>query len=148
MKSGSKRLQFTFNTVINATDYILPAIAIVDSRIKDRPTTVPDFLADNVSTGAVILDGKPRKLRELTMSDMLGPLRFNGETVTQGNTIFSLGNPLTATAWLGEKLAGCGKSLFKGSIVLTESCLKATTSEKRSWKAEFDGFGRAEFDIV
>ncbi|KAM0327638.1 hypothetical protein ACHAQA_005931 [Verticillium albo-atrum] len=95
--------------VINAIDYALPAVEIIDSRVKDWDITLEDTLADNGSTGAVILGGTPRKITDLSLSDMHGSLQFNGSEIMAGNTRNVLGNPLSAVAWLVNKLATMGQ---------------------------------------
>ncbi len=91
--------------VISAIDYVVPAIEIIDSRVENWAIDLPDTLADNGSTGAVILGGTPRRLTDLTLRDMPGVLHFDGRPVMTGNTRNILGNPLAATAWLCKRLA-------------------------------------------
>ena len=59
----------TVADVINAIDYALPAIEIIDSRVQNWAIDLPDTLADNGSTGAVILGGTPRRITDLTLRD-------------------------------------------------------------------------------
>lgn len=90
----------TVAKVIYAIHYAIPAIEIIDSRVKNWAIDLPDILADNGSTGSVILGGTPQKLTELTLRDTRGTWRFNDKEVMSGNTANILGNPLSATAWL------------------------------------------------
>jgi 2-keto-4-pentenoate hydratase len=81
----------------------VPAIEIIDSRVQNWAITLPDTLSDNGSTGAVVFGGTPRRITELTLSNTLGSLHFNGDPVMTGNTRNILGNPLAATGtvrWL------------------------------------------------
>ena len=51
--------------VIRATDFVLPAIEVVDSRIADWKIALADTIADNASSGMVVLGGSPSRLDEL-----------------------------------------------------------------------------------
>lgn len=106
-------------------------------------------MADNGSTGAVILGGTPRKLTELNLSNMRGVLKFNGQEVIEGNTRNILRNPLAATAWLVNRLAEYDVEFLAGQVIMPGSCLKALPMEETGhWSCSFDGFGTVEFEIV
>ncbi|CAK1368310.1 unnamed protein product [Cercospora beticola] len=135
--------------VISAVEYCLPAIEIIDSRVRDWEIGLPDTLADNGSTGAVVLGGTPRKLKNLILSDTKGVLYFNGREVIRGNTSNVLGNPLAAVAWLVNRLAAFDVTLEAGHVVLPGSCLQAIPMwETGHWKGTFEGFGSVEFEVV
>ncbi|PPJ58105.1 hypothetical protein CBER1_05303 [Cercospora berteroae] len=139
----------TVADVISAVECCLPAIEIIDSRVRDWQIGLPDTLADNGSTGAVVLGGRPRRLEELVLSDTKGVLYFNGGEVITGNTANVLGNPLAAVAWLANRLAAFDVSLEAGHVVLPGSCLQAIPMwEAGHWKGVFVGFGSVEFEVV
>lgn len=139
----------TVADVINAIDYALPAIEIIDSRVKDWAISLPDTLADNGSTGAVILGGTPRLLTELNLRDTRGVLRFNDREVISGTTGNILGNPLAAVAWLVNRLAEYDVEFEAGQVILPGSCLKAVPmNEAGRWSGTFEGWGAVEFDVT
>ena len=74
----------TVADVITAIDYAIPAVEIIDSRVQNWAIALPDTLADNGSTGAVILGGTPRRITDLTLRDTRGALHFNGREVISG----------------------------------------------------------------
>lgn len=149
LKAPLKGPNVTVADVINAVDYSLPAIEIIDSRVKDWNIGHADTLADNGSTGAVILGGTPRKLTELNLSDTRGVLKFDGKEVIDGNTNYILGNPLAATAWLINRLAEYDIESLSGQIIMPGSCLRAIPMEELGrWSCSFEGWGTVEFDIV
>ncbi len=112
-------------TSSTAIDYAIPAIEIIDSRVQDWAIGLPDTLADNGSTGSVILGGTPRRITDLTLRDTRGALRFNGREVITGNTGNILGNPLAAVAWLCNRLADYDVEFTPGQVILPGSCLQA-----------------------
>ncbi|KAL4968833.1 2-keto-4-pentenoate hydratase [Aspergillus stella-maris] len=149
LKSNLKGSNITVPDVINAIDYAIPTIEIIDSRVKNWAIDLPDTLAAYGSTGAVILRGTPRKLTDLTLSNTRGSLKFNGEKVMSGNTRNVLGNPLAAVAWLVNRLAGYNVEFIAGQVIMSGSCLEAVPLEQTGrWPCTFEGWGTIEFDIV
>ncbi|KAI9369539.1 hypothetical protein BJX61DRAFT_549501 [Aspergillus egyptiacus] len=135
--------------VINAVDYAVPAVEIIDSRVKDWEIGLVDTLADNGSTGGVVLGGTPRRVTELTLSNTRGVLRFNGQEVMAGNTKNVLGNPLSAVAWLVNRLAEYGVEFQAGQVIMPGSCLEAVPMEEAGmWSCTFEGWGTVEFEVV
>ncbi|KAL2818599.1 hypothetical protein BJX63DRAFT_429100 [Aspergillus granulosus] len=130
-------------------DYAIPAIEIIDSRVKDWAIDLPDTLADNGSTGAVILGGTPRRLTDLTLSNTRGFLKFNGQEVMSGNTKNVLGNPISTVAWLVNRLAEYDIEFLPGQVIMPGSCLEAVPMEQPgTWSCTFEGWGTVEFEII
>jgi 2-keto-4-pentenoate hydratase len=138
----------TIADVIGAIEFALPAIEIIDSRVKDWAIGLPDTLADNGSTGAVILGGTPRRVTDLNLRDTRGVLRFNGREVIAGSTGNILGNPFAAVAWLVNRLAEYDIVFEPGQVILPGSCLQAVPmKEAGRWSGTFEGWGTIEFDV-
>jgi 2-keto-4-pentenoate hydratase len=139
----------TIVDVIDAIEFALPAIEIIDSRVKDWAIDLPDTLADNGSVGAVILGGTPRRLTDLNLRDTRGVLRFNDREVIAGSTANILGNPLAAVAWLVNRLAEYDVVFEPGQLILPGSCLQAVPmKEAGHWAGTFEGWGSVEFDVT
>jgi 2-keto-4-pentenoate hydratase len=139
----------TIADVINAIDYALPAIEIIDSRVRNWAIGLPDTLADNGSTGAIILGGTPRHLTDLNLRDTRGVLRFNDREVISGTTGNILGNPIAALAWLVNRLADYDVEFEPGQVILPGSCLQAVPMrEAGRWSGTFEGWGTIEFDVA
>ena len=149
LKGSLRGPNVTVADVINAIDYALPAIEIIDSRVKNWDIDLIDTLADNGSNAGVILGSTPRPLTALNLRDTRGTLQFNGREVMSGNTANILGNPLSAVAWLVNRLAAYDVELKPGQIVLPGSCLQAIPMEEPGhWSCTFEGWGTIEFDVV
>lgn len=151
LKAPLKGPNVTVVDVINAIDYALPALEIIDSRIQNWTISLEDTICDNGSNGAVILGGPPKPLSELNLSNMRGYLEFNGKEVIDGNTRNILGNPLNALAWLVNRLSEWDIEFKPGQIVLPGSCLRAMPMKEPGpgrWSCTYEGWGTIELDIV
>lgn len=108
----------TVQDVLDATDYVVPALEIVGSRIKDWKLTIVDTVADNASCGMYLLsdikiDPKEVDLKEIEMS-----LFKNDELINQGKGSAVLGDPANAVLWLANSLGKYGVKLNAGDIIL------------------------------
>jgi 2-oxo-hept-3-ene-1,7-dioate hydratase/2-keto-4-pentenoate hydratase len=116
----------TVADVIQATDFVLPAIEIVDFRVARAPgMDVRDTIADLAAVGAVVLGGNPASLNDIDIRNIHGSLLINGETREQGSSVEVLGNPLNAVAWLANKLSQFGVAFERGDVILSGSFLRA-----------------------
>ena len=105
--------------LINAIEYALPAIEIVDSRISNWDISITDTIADNASSGLFVLGDSPRDLSEIDLRLCGMVIERGGEAVSVGAGAACLGNPLYATRWLAETMARVGRPLGAGDIVLS-----------------------------
>jgi len=112
-------LDATLVDVIGATEYVLPAIEIVDSRIAGWDIGFTDTVADNASSGAIVLGAVPTALAGLDLKLVEMNLLQGGQPVSSGNGAACLGHPLNAAVWLARKLAAMGEPLRAGDLVLT-----------------------------
>lgn len=97
---------------------VLPAVEIVDSRIADWRIKLVDTVADNASSGRVVLGGRIRKVTDLDLRLVGMALSRNGEVVDTGAGAAALGNPARCVAWLANKLGSFGHRLRAGDVVL------------------------------
>jgi 2-keto-4-pentenoate hydratase len=115
----------TVEDVLRCTDFIAPAIELIDSRIADWKIGLMDTIADNASSCGVILGKERVKPDELDVKAIEATLDINGARVAEGRSDAVLGDPTIAVAWLANKVASFGVRLEAGHVVLPGSCTRA-----------------------
>jgi 2-keto-4-pentenoate hydratase len=140
----------TVADVLRCTAFVLPALEIIDSRIQDWNVGLPDTVADNASSGLVVLGGQRTTLDGLDLRTVGAVLRRNGCVVATGASGAVLGNPATALAWLANTVQRFGVVLEAGHVILPGSCTRAyDVAAGQTVTAEFDGLGSVttRFDV-
>jgi 2-keto-4-pentenoate hydratase len=135
----------TVADVLRATDFVLAAIEIVDSRIAGWDITITDTVADNASSGAVVLGTMPVPVTGLDLAEKGMVIEHNGDPVSTGAGEACMGSPVTAVAWLAREVARRGRPLRDGEIVLSGALgpMVAVTGPGR-YRARLDGLGTVE----
>lgn len=113
--------------VIGAIEYVLPALEIIDSRIRDWKIGLMDTVADNASSGGVVLGSRPTALADRDLRLAGCNLYVNGRIAGTGAGGAVLGSPLTAAVWLINVLGARGVTLRAGHVILSGSITAAVT---------------------
>ena len=111
----------TVAQAIDAVDYVLPSLEIVDSRIADWKITIGDTIADNASSGGFVLGSTPTPLDALDLRLLGCVLTRNSQIVGTGAGGAVLGSPLTSLVWLANTVGALGTRLEAGHVVLPGS---------------------------
>ncbi|MDC1312345.1 fumarylacetoacetate hydrolase family protein, partial [Burkholderiales bacterium] len=111
----------TRDHVIKATECVMPAFEIVDSRINDWDIKIQDTVADNASAGAFVIGSGRQNLNSIDLATCGMVLKKNGEIIGTGAGAATLDHPLNAVAWLANMLGSLGMSLKAGEIILSGS---------------------------
>jgi 2-oxo-hept-3-ene-1,7-dioate hydratase len=123
----------TMFDVLNATDFVVPALEILDTRIErvDPGTKATrkifDTIADNAANAGIVLGSRPLD------ADLrwIGALCFrNGQLEETGLAAGVLNHPATAVAWLANKIAALGLALEAGQVVLAGSFIRPIEARK------------------
>ncbi|CAB3393573.1 2-keto-4-pentenoate hydratase [Kyrpidia spormannii] len=131
--------------VLQATDYVVPAIEVVDSRIENWRIKLPDTVADNASSGCFVLGGRPTRVEDVDLELVGMVLSEDGEVVQTGAGAAVLGHPAFAVAWLANKLAEFGTPLKAGHVVLSGAVSAAVAAKAGSrYVVNFGKLGRVE----
>jgi 2-oxopent-4-enoate hydratase len=121
LKEDLKGPGVTIAQVLQATAGVMPAIEVVDSRVKDWKIKIQDTIADGASIGRIILSGKLTPIENLDLRYLGLVLEKNGEVISTAAGAAVLGHPANAVAWLANKLASYGIPLKKGDVIMSGS---------------------------
>jgi 2-oxo-3-hexenedioate decarboxylase len=111
--------------VLAATAAITPAIDVLDSRYAGYSFTLPDVVADNASAAHLALGGVRRSADGIDLRLVGCVLERNGRLVSTAAGAAALGHPAAAVAWLVRALAGRGRGLHAGDVVLSGGLTEA-----------------------
>ncbi|MGW1775719.1 2-keto-4-pentenoate hydratase [Streptomyces sp. NPDC002104] len=131
----------TVADVLAATERVVPALELIDSRIADWRITIADTIADNASSAGYVI-GEGRDPRELDLKAVEATLTSGSDTLASGRSDAVLGDPAASVAWLARTVARFGVQLRKGHLVLPGSCTRAVdVAAGRTYTADFTGLG-------
>jgi len=125
MKSELSGPDVSAQDVYDATDFVQPAIEILDSRFEKFKFDLASVVADNGSSARFVLGGRPRRPQDLDLSAIGIVLEINGEPVAFAASGAVLGHPVEAMRMLVSWLHSRGQSLPAGSVVLTGAATEA-----------------------
>lgn len=116
----------TVAEAVAAIDFVLPALEIIDSRIADWKITLPDTIADNASSGGLVLGSRPVSPKDIDLSLTGCLLHRNGRLIDTGAGGAVLGgSPVNALVWLANVLGERGVTLEAGHVILPGSVTAA-----------------------
>jgi len=138
----------TLFDVLNATDFVVPALEILDTRIervdpKTKATRkIFDTIADNAANAGIVLGGRPIRPTDADLR-WIGALCFkNGQLEETGLAAGVLNHPATAVAWLANKIAPHGLALEPGQVVLAGSFIRPIETRKGDTiQADYGAYG-------
>ncbi len=147
--------RITIDHVLAATDYVTPAIEIIDARIEqfDRHTKAPrkvfDTISDNAANAGIVLGGNKTLPGAVDLPWVGAILRQNGVVEETGLAAGVQGHPAIGVAWLARKLHAWGECLQAGEVVLAGSFTRPVTAAKGDvFDADYGPLGRFEFQFV
>jgi 2-oxo-hept-3-ene-1,7-dioate hydratase len=145
----------TVQQVLEATEYVTPAIEIIDARIEqfDRHTKVMrkvyDTISDNAANAGIVLGARRVDPHATDLPWCGAILRCNGVVEETGLAAGVQGHPAVGIAWLANKLAPWGEHLQAGEIVLAGSFTKPVPAKVGDvFDADYGPLGRLQFQFV
>jgi 2-oxo-hept-3-ene-1,7-dioate hydratase len=117
----------TMFDVLNATDYVVPALELIAARChRTDPETgytrkVYDTISDNAANAGVILGGRPIKPMDIDLRWAGGLLYLNGQIEETGLAAGVLGHPANGICWVAKRFAPHGVALEPGQVILAGS---------------------------
>jgi 2-oxo-3-hexenedioate decarboxylase len=112
-------------TVLDATDFVLPGIEVIDSRYRDFKFDLKSVIADNTSAARFVVGGSPTRLSGLDLRTVGIVMEKNGVPVAFGAGAAVLGHPATAIAMLANHLGARGQEIPAGTLILSGGITEA-----------------------
>lgn len=107
--------------VLQATQYVVPALEILNSHIELEGRTIVDTIADNAAYGGVVVGGNPTRPDAVDLR-WISALLYRNETIEESGVAAAvLNHPARGVAWLADKLHQHGDRLEAGELILAGS---------------------------
>jgi len=142
----------TIFDVLSATDYVVPAIEIIDARIHqiDPETRVPrrvmDTISDNAANAGIVLGGRPVRPFDTDLRWVSALCYRNGVIEESGVAAAVLNHPANGVAWLANKLFRFGKTLAPGQVILGGSFTRPVPAQAGdSFHTDYGPLGAISF---
>jgi 2-oxo-hept-3-ene-1,7-dioate hydratase len=134
--------------VLRATEYVVPAIEIVDARLRDQ-RKIFDTVADNGAAAGIVIGGRPIGPMDVDLRWVGGIMYRNSEIEETGVAAGVLGHPALGVAWLANKLGSHGVALEPGHLVLAGSFTRVVFARKGdTLHADFGSLGGIAIQFV
>ena len=148
LKAPLKGPGCTLFDVLNATDYVTPALEILETRmhridpVTKAPRKVMDTISDNAANAALVVGGRPIRPLDFDLR-WIGALLFrNGQIEETGIAAGVLNHPANGVAWLADRLTAQGEHLEAGEVVLAGSFTRPVDILKGdTFHADYGQFG-------
>lgn len=116
--------------VLRATDFIIPAVEVIDSRYKDFKFDLRSVIADNSSSSRFITGGRMARLEDVDLRNLGVVMEINGEVVATGAGAAVLGHPAASVAMLANMMGERGEEIPAGTFIMTGGITAAVTVNK------------------
>ena len=145
----------TLFDVLRATEYVTPALEIIDARIEqyDRETKAPrkvfDTIADFAANAGIVVGGRPVQPHDIDLR-WAGALLYKNAVIEEsGLAAAVLNHPANGVAWLANKIAPYDEQLDIGDVVLGGSFTQPTPAQRGDViHADYGPLGNITFRFV
>ena len=133
--------------VLRATEYVVPAIEIIDARVQN-PRKIFDTISDNGAAAGIVIGGRPVGPMDVDLRWVGGIMMRNSEIEETGVAAGVLGHPAMGVAWLAEQARSHGIPLEAGHLVLAGSFTRVVWAEKGDTvRADFGALGASRCSL-
>ncbi len=131
--------------MLAATEAVAPALEVIDSRIADWRIGIVDTIADNASSGHVVLGAWQLPPPDLDLAAVEVSLAVTPDgDANEGTGAAVLGHPAAPIAWLARALHryDAGAAIGAGAIVIPGAVSRALpVAPGQTARAAFAGLG-------
>lgn len=111
--------------VLAATDFVVPAVEIIDSRYENFRFDLTSVVADNTSSSRFVVGSVARGVDGLDLRTLGIVMEKNGEIVAMAAGAAVLGHPAEAVAQLANHLAARGEEIPAGTYIMSGGATEA-----------------------
>jgi len=141
--------------VVAATEYVMPALEILDTRIVRQDPQIGalrkihDTIADNAANAGIVTGDVRHKIDAVDLRWAGAIVSKNGEVEETGLGAGVLDDPVIGIVWLANRLHSYGQGIDPGQVVLSGSFIRPVEAPPGSKiVADFGGFGRVACDFA
>ena len=115
----------TVAQVLNATEAVVPAVEVIDSRYENFRFDLKSVIADNASSARFVTGGQIKQAAQVDMKTLGVVMEINGQVVATGAGAAVLGHPAASVAMLANMLAERGEDIPAGTFIMTGGITEA-----------------------
>jgi 2-oxo-3-hexenedioate decarboxylase len=115
--------------VLAATDFVLPAVEVIDSRYRDFKFDLKSVVADNCSSSRYVTGGRSRSIEGIDLKNLGVVIEKNGKVVATAAGSAVLGHPAASVAMLANMLGARGEHIPAGTFIMTGGMTEAIAVE-------------------
>ena len=148
MKSPIGGADVTRDQIIAATDYVAPAIEILDTRIlradpaTGRTRIITDTISDNAANAGIVAGDSRHDINNIDLRWVPAIVTKNGEVEETGLGAGVLNDPVESVVWLARRMASYGQKIEAGHVILSGSFIRPLECPPGSAiHADFGPFG-------
>lgn len=128
--------------VLRATDFIVPAVEVIDSRYKNFNFDLKSVIADNSSSSRFFTGGMMADVNDVDLKNLGVVMEVNGEVVATGAGAAVLGHPAASVAMLANMLSERDEEIPAGTFIMTGGITAAVTVNKGdTFSVRYQGLG-------
>jgi 2-oxo-hept-3-ene-1,7-dioate hydratase len=134
--------------VLRATEYVVPAIEIIDARVQN-PRKIFDTVADNGAAAGLVVGGRAVGPMDIDLRWVGALLYRNADIEETGVAAGVLGHPAMGIAWLANKVGRFGTTLEPGRVMLSGSFTRPVWAQRGdTLRADFGSLGSISVQFV
>ncbi|MGY8850458.1 MAG: 2-oxo-3-hexenedioate decarboxylase [Pseudomonadales bacterium] len=139
----------TVEEVLAATELVVPAVEIIDSRYKDFKFDLTSVQADNSSSTRFVVGSHAAKPENFDWSTLGVVMQKNGEIIELGAGAAVLDHPAASVAMLATMLAERNEVIPAGTFIMTGGITAAVLVERGdSIVVRYQGLGTVTMKFV
>ena len=139
----------TIADVLAATEAVVPAVEIIDSRYRDFKFDLKSVIADNASSARFVTGGNMKRVNEVDLKTLGVVMEINGKVVATGAGAAVLGHPAASVAMLANMLAERNEEIPAGTFIMTGGITAAVAIEAGDTvRVRYQDLGEVRFAVV